>query len=375
MEAHVPSDVAGQDRQPVAPIVFYGEHTASLSLYLDGLGPDLANKIAILPPSDLTKDFRHLSAAGLVVYVRGFEHVVRSGLDDALERLGVPRAWFTDDDLIALHGEQPGFQYYNRERVGRFANRMLALVGTTPAMCERLGSFHATVLHWPCVLDEALVPAAAAARSPPPRVGVVGGDFRRSGLRELVMPAIEGMPDAELIVAQPISSGISRATVLPFEPEFRRFIDAWRVAGPNILAHPPGRSGNIAVKGAGTLLASLYLGAVPVVADEPAFAGLGRPEGVIRVAADVAQWRAAFLELSDPEARARHFGSLAAYCRTAFPANGPRQTIDLLLARTAPLGPAAQARLQTSQRMAWRPKLSYRAAAITRTMLSSIQSQ
>lgn len=364
----MPNHHAGHDRQPVAPIVFYGEHTASLGLYLDGLAPDLASRIAILSPSNLATDFTQLSAAGLVVYVRGFEHVVRSGLDDALARQCVPRAWFTDDDLTALHGEQPGFQFYSVKRVGRFAGRMLALVGTTAALCERLRSFHATVLHWPCVLDETRIPAAAADPSPSPRIGVVGGDFRRSGLREFVIPALDGMPDAELILAQPIGSGIPGATMLTFEPDFRRFIDVWRVAGPNILAHPPGRTRNVAMKSAGTLLTSLYLGAVPIVADEPAFAGLGRPDGVIRVAADVAQWREAVLELAAPETRARHFARLVAYCRAAFPPDGPRPAVDFLLA-------AAEARRQSSPATPWRPKLSYRAAAITRTMLSSFQSR
>lgn len=352
----------------MAPIVFYGEHTASLSLYLDGLAPDLASRITILSPSNLATDFTQLSAAGLAVYVRGFEHVVRSGLDDALARVGVPRAWFTDDDLTALRGEQPGFQFYTMKRVGRFAGRMLALVGTTAALCERLRSFHATVLYWPCVLDETRVPEGAANRSPSPRIGVVGGDFRRSGLRELVIPALEGVPDAELILAQPIGAGIPGAKMLTFEPDFRRFIEAWRAAGPNILAHPPGRTRNAEMKSAGTLLASLYLGAVPIVADEPAFAGLDRPDGVIRVAADVAHWREAVLQLAAPETRAQYFARLAAYCRAAFPPNGPRPAIDFLLA-------AAEARRQSSPATAWRPRLSYRAAAFTRTMLSSFQSR
>lgn len=371
----MPDHRGRQIRQPVAPIVFYGEHTASLSLYLDGLPSDLAGKIAILPPSDLAADFAHLSTAGLVVYVRGFEHVVRSGLDDALARLGVPRAWFTDDDLTALRAEQPGFRFYGANQVGRFARRMAALIGTTPALCERLRGFHATVLHWPCVLDETLVPAAATDRVPSPRIGVVGGEFRRSGLREFVVPAVDAMPDARLILAQPIGFGIPGATVLPFEPDFRRFIEAWRRAGPNILAHPPGRTRNAATKSAGTLLASLYLGAVAVVADEPAFAGLGRGDGVIRAASDVASWREAFLDLAPPETRVMQFARLAAYCRANFRPDGPRKTIDALLAHIVAAGPAAGAPSRASQGTAWRPRLSYRAVAITRTLLSSFRSR
>jgi hypothetical protein len=360
----------------VTPIVFYGEHTASLSLYLDGLGPELADRITILPPTNLAADFKRLAAAGVVAYVRGFEAVATSGLDSALARLGVQRVWFTDDDLTALHGEQPGFHHYSQRRVERFADRMLALVGTTPALCARLRSFHSNVLYWPCLVDEALVPPRAVDQSGPLRIGVIGGDFRRAGLHDLVIPAIAATTaDIELLLAQPIGSGIPGATLLPFQPDFRRFIAAWRAAGPHILAHPPGRTRNIATKSAGLLLASLYLGAVPVVADEPAFAGLGKPEGVIRVGAGIAQWREALHELSSPDVRAEYFANLARYCRTAFNGGGPRPAIDFLLDRAASAASTAPSRQRMAHRMAWRPNLSFSAATIIHAMLSSTRTR
>jgi len=361
-------------KSPVrTPIVFYGEYTASLSLYLDGLGGD--DSFSILSPSNLTLDFERLASAGLVVHVRGFEHAERSGLDSALARLGLPRAWFTDDDLTALHGEQPGFQHYSEARVGGFAGRMIALIATTPALCTRLRAFHANVLHWPCVLDEALVPSTACDRAGPLRVGVIGGDFRRSGLHDVVMPALNGMRGVELVVAEPIGTGIPGALRLPFEPDFRRFIAGWRAAGPAIIAHPPGRSRNLAAKSAGVLLASLYLGAVPVVADEPAFADLGASEGVIRVQTrDVSHWRVAFAELASPDTRARLFARLAGYCRETFRSDRARPALDYLLQHAAPVGAAAEARRQEALRMAWRPRLSYRAASRVSALLSSSRS-
>jgi hypothetical protein len=100
-----------------------------------------------------------------VVFVRGFEGVRRSDLVVALGRVGVPCARFTDDDLTALHGEQPGFAFYSETQVREFAARMAILIGTTPALCARLASFHPKVLH----LAERAERAAGCPTPPTPR--------------------------------------------------------------------------------------------------------------------------------------------------------------------------------------------------------------
>ena len=343
-------------------LVFYGEHSASLSLYLDGLPGHLAARVSVLPPRRLQTDLPLLAEAGLVVFVRGFEHVWRSGLLTALERAGVPCAWFTDDDLTALRRDQPGFAFYTDARVRDFAARMVAVIGTSPALCARLASFHRTVLHWPCVLDERLLapPAVHPTGRPnrPPRVACVGGDFRAEGLRRVVLPALDVLPGARVLLADRLAAGIPGAHVLPFEPDFPRFVATWRAAEPDILVHPPGQTANLSMKGPGTLLAALYLGAAPVVADEAAYGGLGIAQGVLRADDSVAAWRAALTRLADPDVRRQHLARLLAHFRAVASPEAARATIEALLAYAAPGGAAAAARQAAALRLGWRPPLS-----------------
>jgi hypothetical protein len=345
---------AGDDRC----LVFYGEHTASLSLYLDGLPDDLAARVSVLPPRRLEADLPVLAGAGLVVFVRGFEHVWRSGLLTALEHAGVPCAWFTDDDLTALRHDQPGFAFYTDARVREFAGRMVAVIGTSPTLCAQLGSFHSAVLHWPCVLDERLIAPSGIRGNGPPRVACVGGAFRAGGLHRVVLPALDALPGARLLLADGLAAKVPGAHVLPFEPDFARFVAAWRAAEADILLHPPGRTANLAMKGPGTLLVALYLGAAPVVADEPAYAGLGVAQGVLRTDDSIDSWRAALALLAEPEIRRQHLTRLLAHFSVAASPEAARATVETLLGHAVPGGAAADARQAAALRLGWRPPLS-----------------
>jgi hypothetical protein len=356
-------------------LVFYGEHAASLSLYLDGLPDDLAARVSVLPPRRLQGDLPLLAAAGLVVFVRGFERVWRSGLMATLGHLGVPCAWFTDDDLTALRGEQPGFRFYTEARVRDFAGRLVAVIGTTPALCARLAAFHTNVLHWPCILNERLVPARHPLRSGPLRIAAVGGAFRADGFRRLLLPALEAVPGAELLLVDQLATRVAGARELPFEPDFAQFVATWRAAEPDILVHPPGATTNLAMKGPGTLLAALYLGAAPVVADEPAYAGLGAAQGVLRAGASVDSWRGTLVQLAQPGARRDHLARLLAHFRATASPETARGTVEWLLAHAAPGGAAAQTRQAAAQRLGWRPPLSLMWRARLRRLALSVASR
>ncbi len=336
-------------------IVFYGEATASLALYLDGLAPDLAAQCTLMPPRRMAADFPLLARAGMVVFVRGFEQVWRSGLLAALDRAGVPCAWFTDDDLTALRHEQPGFGFYSSHRVQAFAERMTALIGTTPGLCARLAAFHANVLHWPCTLNEAALDGISpSGQERPTVVAFTGGAFRVQGLRDYVVPALNVIQRHELCVANGPAAAIPGTHAIPFQPVFARFLLAWRDVGPHILVHPPGKTRNLAYKSPGILLCALYLGAAPVVASEPAFKGIGADQGLTR-ADSVAAWRDAFTALAAAPARERALARLLVHARKAWPPDGPRATISALLALAAPGGDAAKARYDAALAMRWAP--------------------
>lgn len=339
-------------------LVFYSQRSASLSLYLDGLPPELAAEIAILPPSRLETDFPVLAGAGLVVFVRGFEDFWRSGLIAALERIGVPCAWFSDDDFSALRGEQTGFGFYSPQRVSTFAARMVALIGTTAALCDRLSAYRPNVLHWPCVLNETLLPALPTEVDPGPAaspgVAFVGGAFRVDGLKRLVLPALDVLSGAHLTVVEGPAAKIAGVRVLPFQHDFNQFIAAWRVIAPDILVHPPGRTRNIGNKGPGILLTALYLGAVPIVADEPALREFGADQGVWR-ATNAGDWRAALAAFATPDMRQDRYRRLRDFARAKCAAEAARPAIEGLLALAAPRGAAAIGRQNAAMALGWTP--------------------
>jgi hypothetical protein len=136
---------------------------------------------------------------------------------------------------------------------------------------------------------------------------------------------------------------------------FDRFVSAWRKARPHILVHPPGATRNIAYKGPGVLLVALYLGAAPIVADEPAFEGIGAANGVLRVG-NLDAWRSALAELAEPTTRSTYLSRLVEHARRRWAPRQAQATIERLLTHAAPAGSAARARQSAARALGWDPR-------------------
>jgi hypothetical protein len=80
--------------------------------------------------------------------------------------------------------------------------------------------------------------------------------------------------------------GAAEIEAPPMERSFRQFVRRWRRYGPDILLHPEGATTNAPYKCPTAVIVAGYLGAAPVVADEPAYAGWGEREGVLRLGDD-----------------------------------------------------------------------------------------
>ena len=116
-------------------------------------------------------------------------------------------------------------------------------------------------------------------------------------------------------------------TAVPFEADFSAFLARWRALELDAVVHPYGATANIGNKSAASLLVASYLGAVPVVGDEPAYAGLGEAEGVLKVAPRPEAWAAALERLSDATTSAQLRARLRDWCRASF---GPQPTLRAL---------------------------------------------
>jgi hypothetical protein len=341
-------------------IVVYGKQEASVSLYFDGLPTDLRRQMLFLAPDRPEREKEALLDASLVMVVREFGRLVVSGTAAMLRNARVPLIWFTDDDLVALGREEAAFRFYTPARVRRFAAACAALVATSPALARALAPLHRTVLLWPCVLDESLAPSMPVSPSDALRVGVFGGGFRAASLEAHVLPAMAALRrwrPVTVFAAHGLLAGTPRADVvaLPFETDFRSFIARWQTLRLHAVVHPYGRTGNIANKSCASILAAWYLGAVPIVGEEPAYAALGEAEGVLKAAPNPAAWQSALERAADPGEAATLFGRLTAWCRSACDPEGARAPFAALLqaatlppsglvgrlrARLAPLLPA-----------------------------------
>jgi hypothetical protein len=94
----------------------------------------------------------------------------------------------------------------------------------------------------------------------------------------------------DLYAASNLKRGQAGIQVIHARSDFRRFVLEWQRLAPAVVLHPYGETANIANKSLGSILAAAYLGAIPIVGDEPAYAGIGESEGVLKAKPDVANW-------------------------------------------------------------------------------------
>lgn len=277
-------------------VLVLGQIEVSTSLFFDFLEDRTQTPVAFRPFTRLDLDAPHLSRAALVVLVRDLHRFWDEGVVELLRSAGAPFVYFTDDNFMALAAEGAASRFYKPARIRRALEGAAEVWCSTPALAEAYAPLHPGTRVWGPVLDPVLA-GPASHRERPLTVGMAGGDFRAAGLKgaplarlrsiaaarplriittRMTAQALEGdWPEAEIVVA-------------PTQRSFRQFIRAWRREGVDILLHPAGATANAPFKCPTAALVAGYLGAVPVVADEPAYLGWGEAEGVVRMGLEAA---------------------------------------------------------------------------------------
>lgn len=305
-------------------ILVYGSIEASVSLYFDGLPPDVRGQLRFYSPRDPISDLPHLAGADGVIIVRDFEHMVTSGLLELLKAMEVPLFWFTDDHFEALRPEYPAFRYYDSEAMRVFLSGMRGIFVSTPALMEIYEKYHENVELWPLVFDETLAaPFSPDGDSSFFRIGVFGGDFRRESLSRDVMPALQLLPSSlprQTYLRADLARGVEDPTVvpMPFDSSYRQFVYRWQRLKLNAVAHPFGSTRNIPNKSFGSILTARYLGAVPVVAAECAQKELTEEQGVLIAGKGAGAWKDALQRTQEKDERQRLFSALDSWCRNTF---------------------------------------------------------
>ncbi|HEY5226354.1 MAG TPA: hypothetical protein VIJ06_06135, partial [Methylovirgula sp.] len=238
-------------------------------------------------------------------------------------------------------------------RVQSFLSRASGIVTTTRALADAHIGLHETVLLWPCVYDRSLARGTCSPTANHFRIGVFGGGFRQQSLLDHAMPAITALgtqiPTA-VFAADEIARGSAAAGIVPiaFESEFRPFVFEWRQLGLHALVHPYGVTGNIANKSLSSILVAAYLGAVPIVGDESAYAGVAEACGVLKAGRSPASWEKCLRRIADPAEALDLFGRLDGWCRETFDPENARVPFEAL-ARLAAPGGADRAAMQRQQ--------------------------
>ena len=311
-------------------VLVLGQIEVSTSLYFDFLesAPEVA--VAFRAYTSLEVDAPHLAAAGLVVLVRTLHRFWDEGVIDFLRTAGVPFVWFTDDNFLALRSEGDASVFYTAARMRRALAGAAQVWASTERLAEALAPLHRDVQVWGPVLDP-LLTGGAAPDDGPLTVVLPGGDFRASGLAGEPVERLRAMAEAEplrVVATQAAAKALAGAlgpaevVVLPQERSFRQFVRRWKRYGPDILLHPEGATANAAFKCPTAVIVAGYLGAVPVVADEPAYAGWGESEGVLRLGDDAMGLIRAASGVHKPDWRADMRARLSRALRRRFDGEG-----------------------------------------------------
>jgi hypothetical protein len=312
--ARMPGERARPGFAPLRPsqVLILGQIEVSTSLYFDFLDASPDFSIDFRPLTRLALDAPVLAGADLVILVRELHRFWDEGVISFLDAAGVPYVWFTDDNFPVLRAEGEASGFYALPRMCAALARAAAVWTSTEALAAAHGSLHPNVEVWKPALDPALRQPAPAPAGPL-TVALAGGDFRLPGLAGSPMERlreIAGGPGLRLIVtpaaAQMLRPALPAAEIIVQPPErsFRQFVRAWRRFGPDILLHLAGATANAPFKTPTAAIVAGYLGAVPVLAAEPAYQDWSEADGVlplgsgsegISIAADAArrpEWRA-----------------------------------------------------------------------------------
>lgn len=320
--------------------VCFVNYDASAALVFDGLSDRVK---ACMRFSDLrnVSPQEAVDGASAVLLVRGMHDPRLRVVAARSAARGVPYYLYFDDNFWVLAAEFAEYRWLATADGEAFVRAAAGMVVTSDALEDyartQLGCRN--VFRFSPILNRELetsVPKAAGAPRAL-RVAFTGSQERNRPFDLLVAPALISLArsgwdvQVSLRLGAPIA-GIGLAGVkcdlLRTYEDFATFIGLWRSHTPQVLVHPPVESANVPYKTPSIILIAHLLGAVPVVANEPAFSGLSEDNGVVVVGDDTREaWVEAIAKVSAPSSRRPMLRRLSAWCAEAFSPDGNEATI------------------------------------------------
>ena len=330
-------------------VLVLGQIEVSTSLYFDVLESLPDASVAFRPLTSLAIDAPHLAAAELVILVRELHRFWDEGVIAFLDAARVPYVYFTDDNFLELRAEGDAPSFYSVRRVRRALAGAAQVWVSTMALAFAYAALNPRVEVWRPAIDPIL-------QEPQPPKGdkltlaIAGGDFRLAGLAGPVigrLREIAAAHDLRIVATEAGAKALAaelpgvEIIAMPLERSFRQFVRQWRRFGIDVLLHPAGATRNAPYKCPTAVIVAAYLGAQPVVASEPAYAGWGVNSGVFLLGPDARNLTVAARKARDPAWRANLGGRLADALADRFGDAGRVETLARQLAGGLPPTPDA----------------------------------
>ncbi|MGU3363111.1 hypothetical protein ACLBWX_22670 [Methylobacterium sp. M6A4_1b] len=315
----------------------------STALCFDGLMQQQRyNFIFINPFEDSQLSNKKLQNVDVVVVVRHLYLPEYENLWREAFRGGIPMYYLLDDNFFIIDsGDVEG--KYTHTKVRNTLRMFKGVLSSNVNLSTYLISnkIHSNVLWFSAVRDSDRDPQVISKHNGEAiNIGCFGGGFRLLEIEKNILPALSNMAkirpvsfyareDLEALRDKFESAGINFQTSKTTD-SIGLFCRDWLQYNLDIIIHPPGNTKNLAFKTANALLIAYYLGAVPVVADEPAYAGSNDKNGVIIADCTEEAYFSAFQSLAGRKYRQNLFAKLELYVRKAFATDSNIRTLDII---------------------------------------------
>jgi hypothetical protein len=344
--APAPSPQNEGEHRAIASLVSTAD--ASTTLYFQNSASAELNYITpALPVGFSDYNINHALRSDLVIVSRNLFAQAEHEVMEFCKNVGIPVTYFVDDNLVLLSDEDPAWSAYGKDATVSALRDVDAVIVTSEPLKQFFltQGLHTDVHLVECVLDASRLKRLAAirARQTVPddrlRIGCFGGEFRAQALSTTVVPAIDALGSPVTLTIRR-SAAVEDVVLAKGEvcfaeliPEFGRFLDHWARLKLDIIVHPAGNTNNIGFKTDNAALVALYIGAVPMLADEPAYEHLDASAGVEKVGGGPTEWRAALERCADAQYRAEMHRRLHAYCLDRYSGRSNATVLEQLLSR------------------------------------------
>jgi glycosyltransferase involved in cell wall biosynthesis len=342
------------NRLPMSPPVrsrpvigVFGDYDTSSCLMFDGL-PDSykasLNFIEVVEYSEYLCTM--VSRCDAIIVVR---HFLQKPYNDVVKiclKNNIPIYWLVDDNFEILSTSEPQLAEYTRDNLRSQLRGFSGVLVSSLALMEfaQDSDWHPNVSLFSAIFSENIYNKFRAkrirckAQDDELRVAFFGGEFRKERFLNVVIPALARLDclvkvmvrgnaadyDVEEGNIEIISGGVTNYS--------DSFLEHWSSFLPHVVVHPRGDSLNIRYKTANVVLQSLYLGAVPVVEEEEAYANI--EAGIIKIDGDPESWYRSLLCLKNSERRKKNIVEMSSRVPVEFASNSNINTIENIVRST-----------------------------------------